>query len=137
MLVLGGYGFFGTRICTALAGNQDIHLLVAGRDAASARAWAAQLGLPPRQALALDAAAPDLARRLAELGVDTLIHTAGPFQGQDYHVARAAIALANRLAGATNNDTPLPRGAMPCVGLLTVENYLAALQGYDVTEVPA
>jgi len=26
---------------------------------------------------------------------------------------------------------------MPCVGLLTVENYLAALQGHDVTEVPA
>jgi len=49
----------------------------------------------------------------------------------------AAIALAHRLAGATNDSAPLPRGAMPCVGLLTVEAYLAALQGYDVTEVPA
>ena len=105
ILVLGGYGFFGTRICQALAGNQDIHLLVAGRDAARARALAAQLGLPPLQALALDADAPDLARRLTELGVDTLIHTAGPFQGQDYRVARATIeAGANYIDLADGRD---------------------------------
>ena len=105
ILVLGGYGFFGTRICTALAGNQAIRLLVAGRDVARARALAAQLGLPPQQALALDAAAPDLARRLAALGVDTLIHTAGPFQGQDYRVARAAIeAGANYIDLADGRD---------------------------------
>ncbi|MFW8696010.1 NAD-dependent epimerase/dehydratase family protein, partial [Mesorhizobium japonicum] len=84
MLVLGAYGFFGQRICKALASKQDIHLLMAGRDAGKAGALAAQLGLLPQQALALDAHAPDLAQRLAELQVDTLIHTAGPFQGQDY-----------------------------------------------------
>ena len=49
----------------------------------------------------------------------------------------ASIALANRLASASSGGAPLPRGAMPCVGLLTVENYLAALQDHDVTEVPA
>ena len=49
----------------------------------------------------------------------------------------ASIALANRLANAGSAGAPLPRGAMPCVGLLTIENYLAALQGHDVTEVPA
>lgn len=105
LLVLGGYGFFGTRICHALAGNKHIHLLVAGRDAARARALTAQLGLPPRQALALDAHAPGLAPRLAELGVDTLIHTAGPFQGQDYRVACAAIdAGANYIDLADGRD---------------------------------
>src|SRR5471032_3508463 len=70
ILVLGGYGFFGARICTALAANKNIHLLVAGRDPGKARALTAQLGLPPQQALALDAHAPDLAQRLAELQVD-------------------------------------------------------------------
>jgi hypothetical protein len=29
------------------------------------------------------------------------------------------------------------KGAMPCMGILTVEDYLAALQGFDVREVPA
>jgi hypothetical protein len=39
----------------------------------------------------LDSTDPDLALRLRKLGVSTLIHTAGPFQGQGYEVARAAI----------------------------------------------
>jgi hypothetical protein len=45
----------------------------------------------------------------------------------------AAIALARKLAAGD----PLPHGAMPCMGLLSVENYLAALAGFDVREVPA
>jgi hypothetical protein len=45
----------------------------------------------------------------------------------------AAIALAHKLAAGT----PLPHGAMPCMGLLTVAEYLAALHGFDVREVPA
>jgi saccharopine dehydrogenase-like NADP-dependent oxidoreductase len=92
VLVLGGYGFFGARICQALATNESIRLLVGGRDAEKARALAHQLGLDPKQAIAIDADASNLAQRLAEIRVATLIHTAGPFQGQDYHVAQAAIA---------------------------------------------
>ena len=45
----------------------------------------------------------------------------------------AAIALARKLAAGA----ALPHGAMPCMGLLTVEEYLAALNGFDVREVPA
>ena len=92
ILVLGGYGFFGARICQALAPNKSIRLLIAGRDSDQAGRLAQQLALGPEQAIAIDAKAPDLAQRLAELRVATVIHTAGPFQGQDYHVARAAIA---------------------------------------------
>jgi saccharopine dehydrogenase-like NADP-dependent oxidoreductase len=105
ILVLGGYGFFGGRICQALAANEEIRLLVAGRDGAQARALARQLGLPSDRGLSIDAHAPDLARRLAESNVDTVIHTAGPFQGQDYSVARAAItAGANYIDLADGRD---------------------------------
>jgi saccharopine dehydrogenase-like NADP-dependent oxidoreductase len=91
LLVLGGYGFFGSRICEALATHPTIRLLPAGRDIHRASATARALGLPPEHAIAIDANSHALAARLRELGVNTLIHTAGPFQQQDYAVAKAAI----------------------------------------------
>jgi saccharopine dehydrogenase-like NADP-dependent oxidoreductase len=91
-LVLGGYGFFGTRICRALAAQKNIRLLIAGRDSQQAQALAHELGLQAEQGLAIDAQSADLPTRLAELEVNTVIHTAGPFQGQNYAVAKAAIA---------------------------------------------
>jgi saccharopine dehydrogenase-like NADP-dependent oxidoreductase len=91
LLVLGGYGFFGTRICTALAARPGIQLYIAGRDRNQAAGLAATLGLPAERAIAIDAHSDGLASRLSDLGIDTLIHTAGPFQAQDYAVARAAI----------------------------------------------
>src|SRR6478736_9937618 len=92
ILVLGGYGFFGSRIAHALASHPNIHLLIGGRDHEKAKALAATLSLSSHHAIQIDAHAFDFADRLAELKVGTLIHTAGPFQGQDYAVARAAIA---------------------------------------------
>jgi saccharopine dehydrogenase-like NADP-dependent oxidoreductase len=91
VLVLGGYGFFGTRICTALAREPAIKLYIAGRDRSRAVALADALDLPSAQAIGIDAHAADFTDRLSKLGMDTLIHTAGPFQGQDYAVAKAAI----------------------------------------------
>jgi hypothetical protein len=43
----------------------------------------------------------------------------------------AAIALARKLA----NGASLPKGAMPCVGLLTVKEFLAPLRNLDIREV--
>jgi hypothetical protein len=91
ILVLGAYGFFGSRICTALARNKRIHLILAGRDLTKATAAAYQLGLSADHARAVDATHPQLAQQLRKLGVNMLIHTAGPFQDQGYEVARAAI----------------------------------------------
>jgi saccharopine dehydrogenase-like NADP-dependent oxidoreductase len=91
ILVLGAYGFFGSRICAALVKNPRIQLILAGRDIAKATALAYQLGLTAERARALDATDPQLALQLRKLGVNVLIHTAGPFQGQRYDVARAAI----------------------------------------------
>ena len=90
-MVLGGYGFFGERISASLASDSSVRLLVAGRDGAKAAALVARLGLPPDQAVVLDANDPALSARLQELRVNTLIHTAGPFQAQKYTVAMAAI----------------------------------------------
>jgi hypothetical protein len=91
VLVLGGYGFFGQRISAALASTVSLRVLVAGRDLGRARAAALAMGLPAEHAVALDAHDRNLAEVLRRLHVDVLIHTAGPFQGQDYSVARAAI----------------------------------------------
>jgi hypothetical protein len=91
ILVLGAYGFFGSRICAGLAKNPRIRLILAGRDLSKATAAAYQLGLSAEHARAVDATHPDLAIQLRKLAVNTVIHTAGPFQEQGYEVARAAI----------------------------------------------
>ena len=91
VLVLGGYGFFGQRISAALASTASVRVIVGGRDLGRASATAHAIGLPLEHAVALDAHDHDLADILRHLHVDVLIHTAGPFQGQDYSVARAAI----------------------------------------------
>lgn len=92
ILVLGGYGFFGSRISQELATHQEIRLLIGGRNITRARALATALGLNPDQGIYIDAHAFNLAQHLENLSVNTVIHTAGPFQGQDYSVARAAIS---------------------------------------------
>lgn len=88
-VVLGGYGNFGARICRALAHSAGIELVVAARNGARAAQFAAELGA---QAAAVDAGGGDLAQQLRRLGAELVIHTAGPFQGQDYAVAHAAAA---------------------------------------------
>jgi saccharopine dehydrogenase-like NADP-dependent oxidoreductase len=91
VLILGGYGFFGARIAKALAADPRVSVLIGGRDAGKAADGARSLGLPAEQAIGIDARGAGLAGRLRELRADVVVHTAGPFQGQDYDVARAAI----------------------------------------------
>ena len=94
ILVLGGYGHFGGRICRTLARNPGTEVLVAGRDGARAEAFITASGTAAAtmQPLQLDADDPEFTTVLARTGADLLIHTAGPFQGCDYSVARAALA---------------------------------------------
>jgi saccharopine dehydrogenase-like NADP-dependent oxidoreductase len=89
VVVLGGTGNFGARICRALAGHADIELIVAARDMDRARAFASQ---QRARAAALDTGRPGFPDLLAILRPDLVIHTAGPFQGQDHGVALAAAA---------------------------------------------
>lgn len=88
-LVLGGYGNFGARICRALVAEPSVQLLVGGRDLSRAKALADELG-HGSQPVAIDHASEDFSSTLRGLGVELLVHTAGPFQQQGYGVARAA-----------------------------------------------
>ncbi|HEX6639430.1 MAG TPA: saccharopine dehydrogenase NADP-binding domain-containing protein [Steroidobacteraceae bacterium] len=91
VLVLGGYGFFGRIIAEKLARAPGVDLLVAGRNLDKATALAYQLGLHAESARRIDATDPKLAAQLRKLGIQVVIHTVGPFQGQQYAVASAAI----------------------------------------------
>jgi saccharopine dehydrogenase-like NADP-dependent oxidoreductase len=79
VVVLGGYGNFGARISRALAGDDAIELVIAGRDS-------------KRADVVLDTSASSFAEDLRRLGAGLVIHTAGPFQGQNYAVAHACAA---------------------------------------------
>ena len=85
VLVLGGQGNFGRRICRRLKQTAGIELLVGGRR----RRETGETASPGRW-VALDYGDAQFAQQLRDLGPQLLIHCAGPFQGQDYRVALAA-----------------------------------------------
>ena len=90
ILILGGYGTFGERICRALAVERDKTLFIAGRHRERATSLANELG-PNCRGIVLDHQSSDLATALRSLWPSLVIHAAGPFQAQDYHVAEAAL----------------------------------------------
>lgn len=92
VLIIGGYGNFGSYIARALAADPNISLLIGGRSQAKADAFALSLGaLNPASGCAVDID-HDIEGRLSEIAPEIVIHTTGPFQSQDHRVARAAIA---------------------------------------------
>jgi len=90
VVVLGGYGNFGSRIAAALAHEPNVRVLIAGRDRVKAQALANDLG-GCTEAIVLDHRDNGFSDQLKSLGTTVLVHTAGPFQDQDYQVARACI----------------------------------------------
>jgi saccharopine dehydrogenase-like NADP-dependent oxidoreductase len=95
ILVLGGYGVFGSRVCRLLARLNGLELFVAGRSHFAAEKLCAQIRAETPEAavqpFALDLTR-DLRSALEATGPRLVIHAAGPFQGQDYTVASACIA---------------------------------------------
>ncbi len=91
MIVIGGAGVFGSRLCMALAGESGVDLVVAGRDLARAEELAARIGA---RAMRLGRGDPGLARLLLADAPFVVIDAAGPFQpdaDKGYPVARAAL----------------------------------------------
>jgi hypothetical protein len=88
VLVIGGYGTFGGRIAerSAAAGFE---VLVAGRSRARAEAFCAGRGSLIPLVLDRRDGLPDALARHRPFAV---VDAAGPFQGSDYRVARAALA---------------------------------------------
>lgn len=95
ILVLGGYGLFGSRISRTLACDSGLTIIVAGRDRARAERLVATFDAPGAriETAAIDTTATDFGERLAALRPDLVIDTAGPFQDRDHRVAEAALAI--------------------------------------------
>lgn len=87
MLVIGGYGNFGSFITRRLAKFDNLQVIVAGRSLDRAQALAQSVG---GEAFRLDINS-GLAEALVEIKPDIVIHTSGPFQSQGYDVAEACI----------------------------------------------
>ncbi len=93
ILVIGGYGAFGARVCERLAREPDIEVIVAGRCEAAAASYAAQLARTAKAKIShsvLDAATAD-AEDIRALGATVLVNASGPFQAQSYGLAHACI----------------------------------------------
>src|ERR1043166_2792873 len=92
VLIIGGYGNFGGIISRALAKDENLSLIIAGRSLSKAQSFIRDLASANApEAAELDITG-DIAPAMAALKPDIVIHTCGPFQGQDYRVAEAAIA---------------------------------------------
>jgi saccharopine dehydrogenase-like NADP-dependent oxidoreductase len=95
VLVIGGTGHFGGRICQRFVGEPKTELVVASRSRESALALVRVLhDAAPDAAVSaakLDQSSATFPEDLAKLHPDIVIHTAGPYQGQDYRVAEACI----------------------------------------------
>src|SRR5216684_2684992 len=89
IVVLGGYGNFGARICRALAGDASAEVIAAGRD--PDRGYREALLDRRIGKTRIDCADPGMALALRNLAPQIVIHCAGPFQGQDYRVAIASL----------------------------------------------
>ena len=94
ILILGGYGTFGTRLVRLLSNIGNVSLLIAGRDGAKAKSCAAGLAC---DAIGIELDRKDIASFLSDHAVDLVIDASGPFQdyGAEGHVVLEA-CLAHR-----------------------------------------
>jgi hypothetical protein len=91
VLIIGGYGNFGSYIARSLAPEPQMQLLIAGRSLDKARRFASQLRASATpEPVELDISSP-IAAALATARPDMVIHTTGPFQTQSYAVAEACL----------------------------------------------
>jgi saccharopine dehydrogenase-like NADP-dependent oxidoreductase len=97
IVVIGGTGHFGARLCRRLAGEANTELVVASRSHAGSQSLVEELrrGHPAAtiEAARLDQFTAGFAKDLELLRPDIVVHTVGPYQGQDYRVASCCIEV--------------------------------------------
>ncbi|MFO1502857.1 MAG: saccharopine dehydrogenase NADP-binding domain-containing protein [Steroidobacteraceae bacterium] len=86
LVILGAAGNFGARIVRAFAQTPGVEVIAAGRSGRSVA------DAPQVTVAALNMDSVSLAQELQALQPDVVVHCVGPFQGQDYRVARASLA---------------------------------------------
>jgi saccharopine dehydrogenase-like NADP-dependent oxidoreductase len=91
VILIGATGVFGSRIAHRLAGDPRFVLVLVGRRRRALEALREELGNALVQVATLDVTGAGLPAALAQLTPQLVIHTAGPFQGQDYLVAEACL----------------------------------------------
>lgn len=94
VLILGGYGNFGKRIAEGLCDLSNTILLIAGRNLKRASFLVDKLqgqSSATLKPIGLDINGSGFESSLAALSPDIVIHTGGPFQGQDHRVPTACI----------------------------------------------
>src|SRR5215831_9105939 len=153
VLIIGGYGNFGSYIARRLAGDGEIRLLIGGRSVAKARTFIASIRpVHPAEAHAIDING-GLPEALARIAPDIVIHTSGPFQTQDHRVARACIAhrchyldladardfvatIASLDADARAHDVLVVSGAssVPCLTAAVIDAYLPCFARLDAVD---
>lgn len=89
VLIIGGYGDFGSFITRKLAQEDNIQVIIAGRSLDKAQALADEVS---GEAVQLDINS-GFVDALAAIKPNIVIHTSGPFQAQGYDVAQACVAL--------------------------------------------
>lgn len=91
VLIIGGYGNFGSFITKTLAKESNIQVIVAGRSVEKAQQFINTLDTENTpEAVALDIS-NDITSALNTINPNIVIHTSGPFQEQGYEVAKACI----------------------------------------------
>lgn len=97
ILILGGYGNFGKRIVESLSVIKGITIVIAGRNINKAESLLEKLSLigtsAELKAMKIDIQSFQFTNQIQTLAPDLVIHTGGPFQGQDYAVAEACISI--------------------------------------------
>ncbi len=88
VVIIGGYGNFGSFIARRLSRDPDLEVVVAGRSLEKAERLAAALGRAVGARIDVN---DGLTAALRAIGPSVVIHTSGPFQTQGYDVARACI----------------------------------------------
>src|SRR5262245_22579977 len=95
VVVLGGYGTFGSRIARSLARHRELELVIAGRNREAASQFVAELATTadaaPARAMAIDIADVGQWQPLFAARPDVVVDTAGPFQSRDYALAQRCV----------------------------------------------
>ncbi|MDA0782498.1 MAG: saccharopine dehydrogenase NADP-binding domain-containing protein [Proteobacteria bacterium] len=138
VLIIGGYGNFGSFIAKMLAREDNIQLIIAGRNEDKAQSFAKGLEAKHKAETAIVDINHILSESLSTIKPHVVIHTSGPYQNQSYHVAEACIAqgchyadLADArefVAGITELDAQAKeKGVLICSGASSVPCLTASI----------